>query len=99
MSPTLDDIKIKMNKGQGNNNNDDDDDGEDCKPTAQEKKQAHEAQDASNSDDDGPTKKKRKKESFSLGCEVLHQHIKFDGGEPSYIDTRKLCSEVQAAHQ
>ena len=79
LSPTLDHIKAKMNRDQGNNS-DDDDDKEDSKPTAQEKKQAEEAQDTSDSDDDGPTQKRRKK-SFSLGCEVLHQHIKFDGEE------------------
>ena len=45
-------------------------------------------------------KKKRKKESFSLGCEVLHQqHIKFNDGEPSFMGTRKLQGEVQEAHQ
>ena len=98
---TLVDIKIKMDKAQANDNNDDDNE-EDCKPTAQEKKQAEEAQDANDSDDsddDGPRKKKWKKESFSLGCEILHQHIEFDGGKPSYIDIGKLGSEVQAAHQ
>ena len=87
-----------MNKDQGNDNDDDDDD-EDCKPTAQEKKQAEEAQATSDSDNDGPTKKRRKKEYFSLGCEVLSQHIKFDDGEPLYIDTRKLQGEVQEAYQ
>ena len=65
---TLVDIKIKMNKAQGNDNdvdNDDDKDKEDCKPTAQEKKQAKEAQNTSDSDNIGPMKKKRKKEAFS----------------------------------
>ena len=51
------------------------------------------------SDDDEPMKKERKKESFTLGCEVLCQHIEFDDGEPSYIDTRKLQVEVQEAYQ
>ena len=90
-----------MDKAQGNDN-DDNDNEEDCKPTAQEKKQAREVQDAydsDDSDDNGPMKKKQNKESFSLGCEILCQHIKFDGGKPSYINIRKLGSEVQAAHQ
>ena len=29
----------------------------------------------------------------------LYQHIKFDDGELSYIDTRKLQREVQEAYQ
>ena len=44
-------------------------------------------------------KKKRRKESFSLGCEVLCQHIELDDGEPASIDTRKLQGEVQEAYQ
>ena len=80
-----------MNKGQGNNNNDDND-KEDCKPTAKEKKQAEEAQDTSDSDDDGPMKKKRKMESFSLGCEVLCQHIEL------MVESHHTF-EVQPAHQ
>ena len=101
MAQTLVDIKTKMDKAQSNNNYDNDDE-EDHKATAQEKKQAEEAQDANDSDDsddDGRMKKKQKKESFSLGCEILCQHIKFDCGRPSYIDITKLVSEVQAAHQ
>ena len=95
---TLVAIKPKMNKDP-ENENDDNDDKEDHKPTAQEKKQAKEVQATSDSDNDGPTKKRSKKESFTLGCEVLFQHIKFDDGEPSYIDTRKLQGEVQEASQ
>ena len=98
MYQTLVDIKTKININQ-DNDNDDDNHEEDCKPTAQEKKQAEEAQDTSHSDNDGPMKKKRKTESFSLGCEVLCQHIKFDDGEPYYINTRKLQAEFQEAYQ
>ena len=87
-----------MNKDQ-DNNNDDENNEEDCTPTDQEKKQAKEVQISSNSDDDGATKKRRKKESFTFGCEVLCQHIEFDDGELSYIDTRKLQGEVQEAYQ
>ena len=62
-SSTLDDIKTKMDKAQGNDN-DDNDDEEDCKPAVQEKKQAEEAQDANDlddSNDDTPMKRKQKK--------------------------------------
>ena len=100
LSPTLDDIKVKMNKTQGNSSDDDDD--EDCKPTTQEKKQAKGSQDTSDSDDNGPTKKKRKKESFSLGSEVLCQHMNLTVGshhtliQGSFaVEFKKLISKWQ----
>ena len=97
MNQTSDDIKLKMNKDQGNAD-DEEHDKEDHKPTAQEKKQAEETQDNSDSDDDGPMKKKRKKESFSLGKDLC-QYIDLDDGQPSNIDTRMPQGEVQEAHQ
>ena len=87
-----------MDKSQ-KEDNDDEDDEDDCKPTAQEKKQADNVQDTSDSDNAEPMKMKRKKDSFSLGCEVLHQYIEFDDGEPVYINKQKLQREVQEAHQ
>ena len=68
----------KSQKGE----NDDEYEEDDCKPTVQEKKQADDVKDISDSDNDEPTKKKRKKDSFSLGCKLLCQHIEFDDGEP-----------------
>ena len=44
-------------------------------------------------------KMKRRKESFRLGCEVLHQHIEFDDGELVYVDKPKLQKGAQEAHQ
>ena len=79
--------------------NDDEDEEDNHKPTAQEKRQAGDVQDTSDSDANKPMKKKRKKESFSLGCKVLCQHIEFDDGELVYINKQKLQSKVQEAHQ
>ena len=90
-----------MNKDQSNENNNKDNE-EDHKPTAQEKRHAEETQADSESDDsidDVPMKKKHKKNSFNLGYEILQQHIEFDGDRPTYINTRRLHSEVQEAHQ
>ena len=93
INQTFEYIKTKMDKNQKGENNDKDKE-DNCKPTAQEKKQANDVQDISDSDDDEPIKKKRKKESFSLGCKVLCQHIEFDDGEPVYTNKEKLQSEV-----
>ena len=90
-----------MDKAQGKDN-DYDDNEEDCKPTAQAQKQAKEVQDANDSDDSddyGPMKEKRKKESFSLACEILCQHIEIDGWRPTYINIWRLGIEVKEAHQ
>ena len=53
----------------------------------------------SDSDEGEPTKKKRRKESFSLCCEVLCQHIEFDDGELVYFDKLKLQREAQETHE
>ena len=98
LNQTSDDINSEKNKDQ-DNDNDDKDDADDHKPTAQEKKQPNDVQDISDSDNNEPMKKKRKKESFSLGCEVLCQHIEFNDGEPVYINKQKLQGKVQEAHQ
>ena len=91
-------INSKMDKSQ-KEDNDDKDNEDDCKPRAQEKQQAKNVQDISDSDNDKQTKKKRRKQSFSLGCEVLHQHIEFYDGDPVYFDKLKLQREAQEAHE
>ena len=34
-----------------------------------------------------------------MGCEVLHQYIEFDDGQPVYLDKQKLQKEAQEAQQ
>ena len=47
-----------------------------------------------------PSKKKRRKESFSLGWEVLQQHMEFDKeGQPVYFETGKLLEKAKEAQK
>ena len=64
---------------------------DDCKPAARESQVDDDVSDS----EEEPSKKKRSKESFSLGCEVLQQHIKFDEeGQPIYFERQKLLEQV-----
>ena len=99
MNQQPDDINSKVNKDQDKENNDEEEE-DDHKPSAQEKSQDGDDEDISDSDEDKPSRKKRRKESFSLGCEVLHQYIEFDDGHPVFFDKlKKLQREAQEAQE
>ena len=45
-------------------------------------------------------RRKEGKEPFSLGCEVLQPHIKFDtDGHPPYLERQKLLEKAQEAQK
>ena len=94
MNQKLDDINFKMEEDK---NLDEEGNEDDCKPAAIEKSQDDD--DVSDSEEE-PRKKKRRKESFSLGCEVLQQHIKFHKeGHPVYFERQKLLEKAQEAQK
>ena len=98
MNQQHDDINSKMNKDQGNENDDKDKEDE-CKPSTQEKSQDDDDEDISDSDKDKPSRKKRRKETFSLGCEFLHQYTEFNDRHLVYFDKTKLQREAEEAQQ
>ena len=97
MNQKPDDINSKMEK-------DEDQEGDDLKPAAQDKsgdeEKKQENDEVSDSEEEEPSKKKRRKESFSLGCQVLQEYIKFDEDEqPVFFENQKLVEKAYEAQE